>query len=671
MNLQTYKEVIESELFEIGPIVAFIWENKENWPVFSVSKNIEKHYSHKPKDFLSNTLEYASLIHKDDLSRVYKEVMQASNSTLNSFVHKPYRLLVKDTEYKWIQDTTIILRSNNIITHYIGYITDITQLIELENKTLEQNKILLNHEALFKSYKLAMDESSIISKSDLNGIITYVNNNFCKISGFTREELLGKPHGFIRGAYTSDATFKNLWETIQNKKVWKGRLNNKGKLENYWVDTSILPILDENEDIVEYIAVRYDITEVIQQQQKLDELANTDTLTGYGNRYKLNHDIKHSTNPALAIINIDNFSQINDFYGHVEGDKVIKALGKTLSNVIQNEQSELYHLQGDEYVIFDSETSSELFTNMTTNLIAHIKVSPIKVKEEELYINVSTAISFQIKDMLLVTADMALKVAKKENKNLIIYSNDISLNNEYENNLKWTRKIKEAIDEDRIVPVFQPIVNNETNHWEKYEALVRIRDRDGTLITPYFFLEISKKTKHYDSITKIMLQKSFEIFKDKNLDFSVNLTIHDILNQDINNYIFEILKKYNIGNRVVFEIVESESIENFEKVALFIKNVKLYGVKIAIDDFGTGYSNFEYLMKLKPDYIKIDGSMIKNINTNTDAQMVISTIVDFAKKMNIKTIAEFVENEAIYKKVKKLGIDYTQGYYFSKPLDII
>lgn len=131
------------------------------------------------------------------------------------------------------------------------------------------------------------------------------------------------------------------------------------------------------------------------------------------------------------------------------------------------------------------------------------------------------------------------------------------------------------------------------------------------------------------------------------------------------------LEKYKIGSRVVFEIVESESIEKFEQVRNFIEKVKSYECKIAIDDFGTGYSNFEYLLKLNADYIKIDGSMIKDIDTSKEAEIVVSTIVGFAKKMGIKTIAEFVENESILEKVKEMGIDYSQGYYFSAPkLDI-
>lgn len=671
MDLTQYKTIIESELFKVGPVVAFIWVNKKDWPVYSVSQNIKTLYGYEVEEFQGSKLKYASLIHKDDRERVFDEVAKASLSDALSFEHEPYRLFTKDGSYKWIHDTTIIVKEGDVITHFIGYLRDVSLIQELENHTLEQNTTLLKHEALFKSYKLAMDASSIVSKADLQGNFTYVNEKFCQVSGYTREEVIGCSHNLLRSPSMQSSTFEELWDTIQDKKVWQGVLLNRGKYNEYWVDISILPILDENDEIIEYIAVRHDITKMIEQQKKLDNIANTDILTGYGNRYKLNNDIQKSKQPALVIINIDNFSQINDFYGHVKGDKVIQQLGNILENIIYVEHCELYHLQGDEYVILNLDVDAELFVKRVKTMIAEIKKSSIKIKEEILYLNVSAAISFETQERLLETADMALKVAKKRNKSLIVYSDGISLNNEYENNLKWTRKIKEAIEEDRIVPVFQPIVNNTTLKWDKYESLVRLKEKDGTLTSPFHFLEISKKTKLYGQITRIMLKKSFENFKNREEEFSVNLTVKDILNEITNNFIINLLEEYKISHRVVFEIVESESIENLEEVAIFLQKVKSFGAKIAIDDFGTGYSNFEYLLRLKADFIKIDGSMIKDIDTNEEAQLVVSIIVDFAKKMNIKTIAEFVENESVFRTVKELGIDYTQGFYFSKPLAII
>jgi len=553
-----------------------------------------------------------------------------------------------------------------IATIKYGFEKILDKIDSTNDKLKDSNKELEKNVAFLKSHQLAMDESSIVSKADLKGNIIYVNDNFCKVSGYTKEEAMGKPHSLLRHPSNKKETFANLWETIKAKKVWKGVLQNRGKSSDYWVDISILPILDEKDNIVEYIAIRHDITKMIHQQQALDNAANTDTLTGLGNRYKLNNDIKNSIRPALAIVNIDRFSQINDFYGHEKGDIVIRNLGLHLNKLKNDRDYNLYHLQGDEYVIFNQNVEKQIFIDKITQITSLIATAPIMLESEEIYLNLSTAISFENKSKIHTTADMALKVAKKEKKNIVVYSDFISLNDQYQNNMKWAKKIKDGLEQDNFVPVFQPIVNNKTKKWEKYEALVRLED-DGKLVSPYFFLEISKTTKHYSDITKVMIKKSFDMFQNRDEEFSVNLTIEDIINEDIKTFIFDMLESYQIGNRVVFEIVESESIENFEQIAIFIDKIKSHGSKIAIDDFGTGYSNFEYLMKVKADYIKIDGSMIKNIDKDKDAQMVVSTIVEFAKKMNMKTIAEFVETQSILDKVNELGIDYTQGYFYSEP----
>ena len=402
------------------------------------------------------------------------------------------------------------------------------------------------------------------------------------------------------------------------------------------------------------------------QQEQLKTIATTDVLTDLGNRYKLINDINSSKNPALAIVKIDDFSELNDFYGYKLGDHIVKQIGINLSNLVKSKTTNVYHIQGDRYVLFNPDIDKEEFTNNISQLLKNLDEIRVKINEEYLSFNFTTGISFEDKSEILTTADMALQIAIRGNENIVLFIEEISLNKEYENNIFWTKKIKQAILDDCFVPVYQPIVNNKNKIAEKYESLVRLRVKDR-LISPSLFLEISKKTKHYPTITKTMIEKTFEIFKDNNLEFSLNLTIEDILNKEIEYFIVAILNKYDFGSRVVFEIVESESIENFEEVLRFLNIVKSFGCKIAIDDFGTGYSNFVYLMRLSPDYIKIDGSLIKEIDTNTQAQVVVTTIVDFAKKMGIKTIAEFVENEQILNKVIELDIDYSQGYFFSEP----
>ena len=554
---------------------------------------------------------------------------------------------------------------------------DINSKDEIAAITKDFNRLseeLSTNISFLNSYKSVMDHGSLVTKSDLSGMITYINDNFTKVTGYEEKEILGRPHSIVRDKETPKSIFENLWKTIQSKKTWKGVLKNRKKNgDYYWVDIVIEPILNEQNEIIEYIAVRHDITELINQRESLSKMAYTDSLTQLGNRLKLTQDIQKNSQNSIAILNIDNFRQVNDFYGHEFGDKLIVQISKIIHSLIsQGKSCNLYHLQGDEFVLLDTQFPKEVFEQKVSNILHFIENDNIDIENEQISVKLTAAMSFEKSDVILQTADMALQKAKKQNIDIVVYKEEDSLNKQYENNIKWTKKLKLAIEEDRIVPFFQPIVNNKNEKYEKYESLVRIVETDGKVISPFFFLDIAKQTKYYNTLTKIMLKKSFDYFKDKtNLEFSVNLTVDDILNDELQVYIFELLEQYNIGNRVVFEIVESESIENFQSVIDFIQKIKEHNCKIAIDDFGTGYSNFEYLMKLKADYIKIDGSMIKDIDKNKDARMVVSTIVDFAKKMNIKTIAEFVEDEKILNIVKELDIDYTQGYYYSEPKQTI
>jgi len=168
-----------------------------------------------------------------------------------------------------------------------------------------------------------------------------------------------------------------------------------------------------------------------------------------------------------------------------------------------------------------------------------------------------------------------------------------------------------------------------------------------------------------------MIHKSFEYLKDFNVDFSINLTKGDILSSSVKECLYENMKKYKCAHRVILEIVESEGIENFSEITSFIHEVKQLGCRIAIDDFGTGYSNFAYLVKLEVDMIKIDGSLIKDIDTNETSAMTVETIISFAKKMGYSIVAEFVDRMSVQEKLQSLHVDFSQGYLFSKPSPII
>ena len=591
------------------------------------------------------------------------DILKRVDDTLFDMVSRSINKKLDYIFYKMVAIASLLLLISIVLaflmTFIIKEILFSTHSLKKEN-TLSK-KQLEDSIALLEQYKLAVDRSFIVSKTNPKGIITYVNDEFCKISGYTKEELIGKPHKIVRHPDMPKEAFVDMWHTIKElKQPWFAEVKNRNKNKtSYWAQTVINPILDKNSNILEFIAIRVNITNI-------REALTRDTLTGYYNRVKLNEDIKILQNLSLAIFNIDNFRQINDFYGHEFGDLVIVSIANKIYNYISNDDNlRFYKLNGDEFVVLSTAYTQAHCISKVNNFLKVLKES-MTIENEEISISCSAGVSFEDKEHLLSTANMALKVAKKNNADFLVYNDSISLNDEYKNNLIWTKKLSYAIKNSNIITYYQPIVNNSNQAYEKYECLVRLKDSDK-IISPFFFLDIAKQTRQYFDITKTVVHQSFEMFKDKDAEFSINLSIKDMLEPQIFEYIVSMLSRYKIGSRVVFEIVESELIENFNHVVNFISEVKKYGCKIAIDDFGTGYSNFEYLIKLQANYLKIDGSLIKHIDKDENSRIVVSTIVEFSKKLGMKTIAEFVENEEIFKIVKELGIDYSQGYYFSAP----
>ena len=188
---------------------------------------------------------------------------------------------------------------------------------------------------------------------------------------------------------------------------------------------------------------------------------------------------------------------------------------------------------------------------------------------------------------------------------------------------------------------------------------------------PGAFLEVAKKSRLYTEITRRVINQAFEFFADRPRDiFSINLTLEDILDSSVMQLLQDKVEHNHMGGRLILEIVESEGIENYEQVSRFIAMMQKLGCKVAIDDFGTGYSNFDYLMRLNVDIIKIDGSIIRNVDQDRNAQVVADLVVNFAQRLGIKTVAEFVHSEAVYKKVVDMHIDYSQGYYLAEPVPL-
>jgi diguanylate cyclase (GGDEF)-like protein len=397
-----------------------------------------------------------------------------------------------------------------------------------------------------------------------------------------------------------------------------------------------------------------------------DKLLNnlyTDTLTNLPNINKLQEDLKKHPTATLAIINVDSFREFNNFYGIEVGDFVIVQLAKKLQEQLKK-SSKLYRLYGDEFAILFTQDSSIKECN---DLIKNIHEHEFQYEHTRFFIQITMGIVFNNDSRRVEKAIIAVKNAKKNRKHLGLFADSLLLQNEYEKHIKWTKNLKEALDKNEIVPFYQPIKDAKTNQIFKYEALARLHSHNK-YIAPLEFLEVSKKAKLYHKITEIMMRKTFEYFSHKpHIEFSINYSIDDILNVETTNLLFELLENYGIGNRVIIELLETEEINNFEILNNFITRVKKYKARVAIDDFGSGYSNFSYIINMNVDFLKIDSSLVENIDTCKDSLKVVKTIILFAKEIGLKTIAEKVHSQNIETILIDLGVDYVQGYHIGKP----
>ena len=381
-------------------------------------------------------------------------------------------------------------------------------------------------------------------------------------------------------------------------------------------------------------------------------------LTNLPNRKKLIETLEIDNTSSIILIDVDQFKELNFYYGEEIADKLVVEMADRLN------KDRVFHIKIDEFAILKDNVKKDEIYEYTVNLLKKIE-EPYIIDNYEIYIKTRAGISFSKKTFM--SAITALDATKILNKDIVFCSEAQEIIEKYKDHLVWLKKIKSALEDNRIMPFFQPIVDREEKI-VKYEALVRLIDEDGKVVTPYLFLDIAKKSRLYFEITKTVIVQSFNRFKNEKYEVSINLTTKDLSDRGIREFILEQVRKFPDKNRINFEVVEDENIRDLVGANEFLKELKKEGCKISIDDFGSGYANFDYLLNLNADIVKIDGSLIKNILTDKHSEVIVNTIVTFAKEANRKIVAEFVENKEIFNKLKSMGIDYFQGYYFSAPI---
>ncbi len=402
-------------------------------------------------------------------------------------------------------------------------------------------------------------------------------------------------------------------------------------------------------------------TKIIQRQLVINK------LTGLQNRYALSQTLENiESEKALYIINIDNFDSINTIHGYENGNKVIRAVSQMLSTKLQK-NDQLFYLDGDEFAILSDTTDCKSCERFAKELQLSIETLPIRLDINTINITASIAIA-KGKNELLKHAHIALKEAKRKGKNRIqLYHENLTIEKLQEQIQTFSPIIRKAIEADSVVPFYQPIVDNRTHKISKYECLARIITQDG-IYSPFHFIDVAQMIGLLPEITKIMIDKSFQKFQKNDYSFSINITEIDLNHNYLDEYFSIKLQEYQIDpKRVVLEVLEGISTIGMTKALEQLKKLQDMGSALAIDDFGAQNSNFGRVQTMNVDFIKIDGSFVKNIDKDEKSYSIVKSITEFSKSIGAEVVAEYVHSEAVQKKVEALGIEFSQGYYFGEP----
>lgn len=533
--------------------------------------------------------------------------------------------------------------------------------------------------------KSALDEAVIVAITDRRGIITSVNDQFCAISKYKREELLGQDHRILNSGYHPEIFFKNMWKAIGKGKTWHGEICNRAKDGSlYWVQTTIVPFMDDRGKPYQYISIRTDIT-AQKNIQQITHIAYHDDLTGLPNRRNLlknlEQEVKESkklnTSFALFLLDVNRFKNVNDGLGHKVGDLFLKEISARLM-AIGRQGDTFYRLNGDEFVYILKDVTK--IDEMTERMLTIFKES-FCFLNYEFYSSASIGISLfpdhgdTVSD-IIKSADMAMYEAKKKNGNVsIIYSDDLSgITDSF---LMLETKLHHALQNNAFELHYQPKITMETGKMEGMEALIRWIDEDLGFVPPDQFIPFAEECGLISEIGEWVLKKASMQVKHWNdtynikLRVAVNISPKHLAEQTFVERLQKILEEVALDpTQLEIEITEMSMMDQNSDLICKIQNLKKMGITISIDDFGTGYSSLSYLKQFPIDALKIDRSFIQNISKEETGIAMVEAIIKVAHALNLDVVAEGVEEERELQILKDHSCEFVQGYYFSKPLNV-
>src|SRR5690554_1696612 len=554
-------------------------------------------------------------------------------------------------------------------------------------------------EELFQAKKQAIvtleSIGDLVGTTDNQGNITYLNPAGENITGWSSREAQGRPFfNVIRlvDEYTRSPLANLVEIVIEENKIVNLRENillisRTGQA--YAVEVTAAPLHGPEKEVTGVVVVIHDFTENKEMLKKVAYQASHDPLTGLVNRLKfkdfLDQAIKKAKHQGkrsiLFYLDLDRFKIINDSCGHFAGDRLLRQLALIIKATVR-QQDILARLGGDEFGLLMEDLSLKTPPSLADEICRAVQEFSFTWQGKFFSIGVSIGIievtaSVDNSDYLLSAADQACSLAKKKGGNTYyLYDKDDPELSRYHGEMFWLEQINKALKENLFELHYQPIISIQGGEREvRHEILLRLKGSQGNLVTPEVFFSAAEKHNLMPLIDRWVIKNFCACYVQNNKGISEILSFYNInlsgasLDDDtFLPFVKEQLRLYAIPPEIVcFEITEHIAVASFHQAVRFMQETRYLGCSFAIDDFGKGISSFNYLKHLPVDYLKIDGGFVRNMTESPLDEFIVETINRLGHFLGMKTIAESVENEAVFNRLKELGVDYAQGYWVANP----
>jgi diguanylate cyclase (GGDEF)-like protein/PAS domain S-box-containing protein len=535
----------------------------------------------------------------------------------------------------------------------------------------------------------ALDSAAIVAITDVRGTITFVNNKFCEVTSYSREELIGSNHRIIRSDVHDRDFFRSMYRSIAGGRVWQGEICNRRKDgTHYWVDTTIVPHIGPAGKPDSYISIRFDVTARHEAEERLRRIVSIDPLTGIANRRRFQEHLESVLDLAgldprpihFAMIDIDSFKEINDAFGHDVGDDLLKVVSKRLSAF---ERPDLFvaRLGGDEFGIVMAGMKDDDVFALTGQVLAAMR-SPVKIGDATRRCSASIGVASFPKhakspDGLFKAADMALYHSKALGRDqaqfFLPHLQEIA-----ERKSELLQAVEASLDRGEFRLYYQPVVPIASERQLSLEGLLRWNHPKRGLITPAAFLADMDDPGLQAAIGMFVVEQAFGDMKTMMKTglpvrrVAVNVTNADFRSDAFVDRFLDLAHQTGISpDRFCIEVTEGVFLgRDFEHLEGRLSRLHEAGVEIALDDFGTGFASLTHLRRMPIDRIKIDRSFISSLATSAEDQAIVKGVIDIAHGMGKIVTAEGVETQEQMELLRCLGCDYLQGWYFAKACNV-